>query len=110
MLANALLASFHSQHDAHVSQVRNRRMSKREAEKLVKEVWKAKMAEEGDGQDTELIDFVYSFLQKRHGLQSAIIEASWPPCCCDMSTGRVACPTFQACFCEGQQAVVSSMC
>ncbi|KAK9789016.1 hypothetical protein WJX73_007749 [Symbiochloris irregularis] len=56
--------------------VRNRRMSKRETEKLVKEVWKAKMSDEG-GQDVELIDFLYTFLQKRHGLQSAIIETGY---------------------------------
>lgn len=56
-------------------QVRNRHMSKRETEKLVKEVWHNKMSDTSGGRDTELVDFLYTFLQKKVGIQSAVVEA-----------------------------------
>ena len=49
-------------------------MSKRETEKLVKEVWREKMNDTTGGKETELVDFLYTFLQKKVGIQSAVVE------------------------------------
>ena len=54
--------------------MRNRHMSKRETEKLVKEVWREKMNDTTGGKETELVDFLYTFLQKKVGIQSAVVE------------------------------------
>ena len=59
--------------------MRNRHMSKRETEKLVKEVWKEKMSDASGGKDMELVDFLYTFLQKKVGIQSAVIEVCTVP-------------------------------
>ena len=62
-------------------QVRNRHMSKRETEKLIKEVWKERMADNLANKGAvqpELGDFLFQFLQKKVGIQSAVIEVPPP--------------------------------
>ena len=65
-------------------QVRNRNMSKRETEKLIKEVWKEKLVDNQankGGTQTELGDFLFTFLQKKVGIQTAVIEVRPMPAC-----------------------------
>lgn len=62
-----------------IAQVRNRHMSKRETEKLVKEVWREKMLDSSGGKEAELPDFLFTFLQKKLGILSAVVEVS--SCC-----------------------------
>ena len=60
-----------------LGQVRNRHMSKRETEKLIKEVWKEKLADNLANKgavQSELGDFLFNFLQKKVGIQTAVIE------------------------------------
>ena len=52
-------------------------MSKRETEKLIKEVWKEKLADNLANKgavQSELGDFLFNFLQKKVGIQTAVIE------------------------------------
>lgn len=56
------------------AQVRNKQISKRETEKLVKEVWREKSEEMKSGRSTDLADFVFAHLQKRVGIVSAVVE------------------------------------
>ena len=57
-------------------------MSKRETEKLIKEVWKDKLLDnkENKAGPQELGDFLFTFLQKKVGIQSAVIEVGAPRC------------------------------
>ena len=55
-------------------QVRNKQMSKRETEKMVKEIWKDKLHEMRAGKQTDLVDFVFQHLHKRVGIITAVVE------------------------------------
>eukprot|EP00884_Botryococcus_braunii_P012883 jgi/Botrbrau1/21596/Bobra.43_1s0006.1 len=57
--------------------VRNKHISKRETEKLVKEVWKEKSEEMRSGRSTDLVDFVFAHLQKKVGIVSAVVEMGY---------------------------------
>ena len=59
-------------------QVRNKQMSKRETEKMVKEIWKDKMVEMRAGKHTDMAEFIFQHLQKRLGIVTAVIEAGLP--------------------------------
>ena len=63
----------------HVSQVRNKAISKRETEKTIKEIWKEKMAETRLGKQTDLAEFMFNFFQKRLGISTAVIEVRSGP-------------------------------
>lgn len=54
--------------------VRNKHMSKRETEKLVREVWKDRMATSSVGKSISLIDFLGNHLQKKVGISAAVLE------------------------------------
>ena len=63
-------------------------MSKRETEKLIKEVWKERMADNLANKGAvqpELGDFLFNFLQKKVGIQSAVIEVGPPEVPCKAS-------------------------
>ena len=49
-------------------------MSKRETEKMVKEIWKDKMVEMRAGKHTDMAEFIFQHLQKRLGIVTAVIE------------------------------------
>ena len=49
-------------------------MSKRETEKMVKEIWKDKMAEMKSGRQMEMTEFIFQHLQKRVGIVTAVVE------------------------------------
>lgn len=51
-------------------------MSKRETEKMVKEIWKDKIVEMKAGKHTEMAEFIFQHLQKRLGIVTAVIEVS----------------------------------
>ena len=56
-------------------QVRNKQPSKRDTEKQVKEIWRAKMEENKAGkQPQELVDFIFGYFLKGKGLMSAVVE------------------------------------
>ena len=58
-------------------QVRNKQPSKRDTEKQVKEIWRAKMEENKAGkQPQELADFIFGYFLKGKGLMSAVVEVS----------------------------------
>lgn len=54
-------------------------MSKRETEKMIKEIWKEKMADMRAGRQTDLAEFVFQHIQKRVGIVSAVIEVNGFP-------------------------------
>jgi molecular chaperone GrpE (heat shock protein) len=54
--------------------VRNKHMSKRETEKLVREVWKGRMAASSGVKSTTLVDFLGNHLQKKVGISAAVLE------------------------------------
>ena len=59
--------------------VRNKRPTKRDTERTVKEIWRARIAAgvtAGAG-GAELLEFVFAFLQKRVGIPAAVVEAGY---------------------------------
>ena len=65
----------------HIMQpIRNKQISKRETEKLVKEVWKEKLKDRALArqQQQDLPDFIYSLLLKKIGIASSVIEVRPP--------------------------------
>jgi hypothetical protein len=58
--------------------VRNKHLSKRDTEKLVKEIWKERLLDPAvsAGKSGELVDFVGTHLQKKVGIAAAVIEVS----------------------------------
>jgi hypothetical protein len=58
--------------------VRNLKLSKREAEKVVQECWKKKdEAEEKLQRPLPLVDFFFEFMKTKHGTQAAVAECSY---------------------------------
>ncbi|KAK9824582.1 hypothetical protein WJX72_011489 [[Myrmecia] bisecta] len=56
--------------------VRNKHISKRETEKLIKEVWREK-AEDMRTTQTDLAEFVFTYLQKKVGIVTAVVEMGY---------------------------------
>ena len=56
-------------------------MSKRETEKMVKEIWKDKLVEMKAGRQTELTEFIFQHLQKKVGITTAVVEVTFNPFC-----------------------------
>lgn len=63
----------------HVGKIRNKHLSKRDTEKLVKEIWKERLTDPAvmAGRAGELIDFVGGYLQKKVGIAAAVIELGY---------------------------------
>jgi hypothetical protein len=59
--------------------VRNKHLSKRDTEKLVKEIWKERLSDPAvaAGRATNFVDFFSSFLQKRVGIAAAVLELGY---------------------------------
>jgi len=59
--------------------IRNKQMSKRDTEKMVREVWKDRLASLGSnkGSSTLLVDFLGSWLQKKVGIAAAVLEMGY---------------------------------
>ena len=62
----------------HSGKIRNKHMSKRDTEKLVKELWKERLVDPAvsAGRAGELVDFVGAYLQKKVGIAAAVIDVS----------------------------------
>ena len=60
----------------HVGKIRNKHLSKRDTEKMVKEVWKERLMDPAvtAGRASDLIDFLGHHLQKKVGISAAVIE------------------------------------
>jgi hypothetical protein len=60
----------------HAGKVRNKHMSKRDTEKLLKEIWRERAADPAvaGGRAGELVDFVGTHLQKKVGIAAAVLE------------------------------------
>ncbi len=59
------------------SRVRNKNITKRQTEMLVKEIWKNRMAHRKAGKaGVELVEMIFLHLQKTKGLHQAVIEVS----------------------------------
>ncbi|KAL4234843.1 Translin-associated factor X-interacting protein 1 [Mactra antiquata] len=61
----------------HDGPVRNRRLGKRDASLLIKDIWREKGANDAakaDGIRDKMADFLYTYLQRRFGLEQMIIE------------------------------------
>lgn len=59
------------------SRVRNKNITKRQTEMLVKEIWKVRMAHRKAGKaGVELVEMIFLHLQKTKGLHQAVIEVS----------------------------------
>ncbi len=59
------------------SRVRNKNITKRQTEMLVKEIWKVRMAHRKAGKaGIELVEMIFLHLQKTKGLHQAVIEVS----------------------------------
>ena len=57
------------------NRVRNKNITKRQTEMLVKEIWKARMAQRKAGKaGTSLVEMIFLHLQKTRGLQQAVLE------------------------------------
>ena len=56
--------------------MRNKHLSKRDTEKSIKEIWKARLEDRQDGQASELPDFIFQHWQKKVGIASAVVEVS----------------------------------
>jgi len=63
----------------HSGKVRNRHMSKRDTEKLVKELWKERLVDPAvsAGRAGDLVDFVGKYLQKKVGIAAAVVELGY---------------------------------
>ncbi|KDD75088.1 hypothetical protein H632_c879p0, partial [Helicosporidium sp. ATCC 50920] len=59
--------------------IRNRNLSKRETEKLVKEIWKARVTDPNlqAGRAPDFGDFLFTVIQKRMGIASAVTELAY---------------------------------
>ncbi|XP_048577209.1 translin-associated factor X-interacting protein 1 isoform X2 [Nematostella vectensis] len=58
-------------------QVRNRRLGKRDTSLLIKDIWQEKAAhdaEKVEGERSDLGEFLYTYLQRRFGIENMIIE------------------------------------
>ena len=60
----------------HSGKIRNKQMTKRDTEKLVKELWKERLKDPAviAGRAAEVVDFVGAYLQKKVGIAAAVIE------------------------------------
>lgn len=60
----------------HSGKIRNKQMTKRDTEKLVKELWKERLKDPAvtAGRAGEVVDFVGAYLQKKLGIAAAVIE------------------------------------
>ncbi|WAR12866.1 TXIP1-like protein, partial [Mya arenaria] len=61
----------------HDGPVRNRRLGKRDASLLIKDIWREKGAHDAaksDGVRDKMADFLYTYLERRFGLEQMIIE------------------------------------
>lgn len=58
------------------NRVRNKNITKRQTEMLVKEIWKARMAHhrKAGKAGTSLVEMIFLHLQKTKGLQQAVLE------------------------------------
>lgn len=56
-----------------IGKIRNKHMSKRDTEKLVREVWKDRSASLA-GKNISLVDFLGNHLQKKMGISAAVLE------------------------------------
>jgi hypothetical protein len=54
--------------------LRNKHMSKRDTEKLVREVWKERMSMTSMQKHVSLVDFLGNHLQKKVGIAVAVVE------------------------------------
>ncbi len=63
----------------HSGKIRNKHMSKRDTEKLVKELWKERLVDPAvsAGRAGELVEFVGGYLQKKVGIAAAVIELGY---------------------------------
>ena len=63
----------------HSGKIRNKHMSKRDTEKLVKELWKERLVDPAvsAGRAGDLVDFVGGYLQKKVGIAAAVIELGY---------------------------------
>jgi len=61
------------------SQIRNKHLSKRDTEKSIKEIWKARLEDQKGGQTSELSDFIYQHWQKKVGIAAAVVEVRFLP-------------------------------
>ncbi|KAL0021015.1 hypothetical protein WJX77_006994 [Trebouxia sp. C0004] len=60
------------------SRVRNKNITKRQTEMLVKEIWKVRMAHRKAGKaGVELVEMIFLHLQKTKGLHQAVIETGY---------------------------------
>ncbi len=58
--------------------IRNKHMSKRDTEKMVREVWKDRLASLGSkGSSALLVDFLGGWLQKKVGIAAAVLELGY---------------------------------
>ncbi len=60
-------------------QIRNKHLSKRDTEKSIKEIWKARLEDQKGGQTSELPDFIYQHWQKKVGIAAAVVEVRFLP-------------------------------
>ena len=63
----------------HAGKIRNKLMSKRDTEKLVKELWKERLSDPAvaAGRAGELVDFLGAYLQKKVGIAAAVTEMGY---------------------------------
>ncbi|KAL4444954.1 hypothetical protein ABPG77_004004 [Micractinium sp. CCAP 211/92] len=63
----------------HSGKLRNKHLSKRDTEKLVKEIWKERMADPAAaaGKAVDLLEFVFTQLQKKVGIVTAVVEMGY---------------------------------
>ena len=61
-------------YDGCCRQIRNKHLSKRDTEKSIKEIWKARLEDQKGGQTSELPDFIYQHWQKKVGIAAAVVE------------------------------------
>ncbi|KAL4448019.1 hypothetical protein ABPG75_005238 [Micractinium tetrahymenae] len=63
----------------HGGKIRNKHLSKRDTEKLVKEIWKERMADPAAaaGKAVDLLEFVFTQLQKKVGIVTAVVEMGY---------------------------------
>lgn len=56
------------------AQVRNKQVTKHFTEKTIKELWRERLAERKAGRNTEMVDFMSNYFQKRLGIMAAVVE------------------------------------
>ncbi|KAI7835772.1 hypothetical protein COHA_010350 [Chlorella ohadii] len=63
----------------HSGRIRNKHLSKRDTEKLVKEIWRERLNDPAAaaGSAVDLLEFVFQQLQKKVGIVTAVVEAGY---------------------------------